>query len=130
MTNTCRKPCEEKKDCNGTKLACDTSTGFCVNGEIYFEYNMVQGFMFYLKECNTKTDCRKSETCDTLTNTCKKTCEEKKDCNGTKQTCDTSTGFCEQGKCLFSITPTRGSYFAFKNAIQILTAEMVRYVTK
>ena len=44
LTNTCRKPCEEKKDCNGTKLTCDTSTGFCVDGEIYFKYNMVQGF--------------------------------------------------------------------------------------
>ena len=91
---------------------------------------MMQAFRFYFQECNKNSDCKKGETCDTLTNTCKKICEEKKDCNETKLTCDTSTGFCEQGENLFSITPTRGSYFAFKNAIKILTAEMVRYVTQ
>ena len=61
---------------------------------------MMQAFRFYYQECNKNSDCKKGETCDTLTNTCKKICEEKKDCNETKLTCDTSTGFCEQGENL------------------------------
>ena len=85
--------------------------------------------MFCFQECNKNSDCRNGKLCDTLTSTCRKPCEEKKDCNGTKQTCDTSTGFCEQGGYLFIITPIGGSFFVFKNVIKILTAEMVRYVT-
>ena len=53
--------------------------------------------MFNLLECKTNFDCRNGETCDPQTNTCKRTCREKKEC-GDKQTCDTSTGYCRGGE--------------------------------
>ena len=59
--------------------------------------------MFNFLECKTNSDCPNGETCDPQTNTCKRTCREKKDCIGDKQTCDTSTGYCEGGE-LFSRT--------------------------
>ena len=37
--------------------------------------------------------------------------------------------FASKVNIYFYITPIRGSCFVFKNAIKILTAEMVRYVT-
>ena len=38
-SNTCRKPCNEKKDRNGYgyKQTCDTNKGFCVDGKIYIQ---------------------------------------------------------------------------------------------
>ena len=87
--------------------------------------------MFCFQECNKNSDCRNGKICDTPTNTCRKPCEEKKDCNGTRQTCESSTGFCMRGEylCLFSIKVITGLCFVFKNALLILTAKMVKHVT-
>ena len=54
--------------------------------------------MFCFQECFSNFDCKNGETCDRLTNTCRKLCEEKKDCKGEKQTCDISIGYCVIGK--------------------------------
>ena len=84
--------------------------------------------MFIHLECETNSDCQNGETCDPLTNTCKRTCREKKDCPGDKQTCDTSTSICRGGE-LISLTTIVGSCLIFQNAKLILTAVMVKLVT-
>ena len=57
--------------------------------------------MFCFQECFSNFDCKNGETCDTLTRTCRKLCDKKEDCNGTKLTCDTRTGFCGNGEIYY-----------------------------
>lgn len=54
--------------------------------------------IFNFPECNDNSECRPGEICDKSTKTCRKPCVEKKDCDGSKQTCDTIIGFCVNGQ--------------------------------
>ena len=102
VDHICRKVCTLKKDCQGEKMSCDTNKGLCVNGRSRykcFEYNLPFISLFsVILGCDNDNDCKSDERCDTNTNICKKQCEYKSDCKGDKQTCDTNTGFCVNGK--------------------------------
>ena len=92
--------------------------------EVSFFQEQLLRFMISFQECYKNSECRNGKLCDTLTNRCRNPCEEKKHCNGTRQTCYKNTGFCTKGEYLFSISTStiRGSCFVLKNAKQILTA--------
>ena len=92
--------------------------------EVSFFQEQLLRFMICFQECYKNSECRNGKLCDTLTNRCRNPCEEKKHCNGTRQTCYKNTGFCTKGEYLFSISTStiRGSCFVLKNAKQILTA--------
>ena len=98
--------------------------------EVSFFQEQLLRFMISFQECYKNSECRNGKLCDTLTNRCRNPCEEKKHCNGTRQTCYKNTGFCTKGEYLFSISTStiRGSCFVLKNAKQILTAYMEKLV--
>ena len=99
-SNICKKQCKDKTDCKGDNQTCDTINGFCVNGKIYINTTHFE-FIFPFQGCTKDSDCRPGEECDEPTNTCRKPCRERKDCEGSKQTCDTHRGFCVPGMIFF-----------------------------
>ena len=55
-------------------------------------------FIFDFPECHDNSECRPGEICDKTTNTCRKKCDQPRDCDPPKQTCDMSLGFCINGE--------------------------------
>ena len=72
------------------------TSGFCIEGR--YKFDIIHSFKFCIQGCDDNSECRSGEVCDKSTKTCRKKCEEEKDCNGSNQTCDKSRGFCVDGE--------------------------------